>query len=357
MMKLLLITAEMCGGGTERVIAVLANYMVQHGHDVTILMTAGERIVYELEPAVKIMSIGGRTGGSVWKRLERIQKIRECYREDREQIIVSFGTETNLFSILAGIFLPNKVIVSERNDPNKCGYSQIRNVLYRFADGLVFQTKEAAECFSDRIVKKSQVIPNPVKDNLPEPFIGERKKEIVAVGRLEPQKNHKLLLQAFADFYKNHMDYKLILYGQGELKEELQIVAELEGIQKAVVFAGFATDVPERIREATAYVLSSDYEGISNSLMEAMAIGMPVISTDCPIGGSALLIQNKVNGLLVPVGDRQALTAAMIRMADNQEEAAKMAEHASKVRVQYSAEKICNRWVEYIQKYNNGNKV
>lgn len=355
-MKLLLITAEMCGGGTERVIAVLANYMVQHGHDVTILMTAGEQIVYELDAAVKIISIGGRTGGSVWKRLNRIKKIRECYKVDRERIVVSFGTETNLFSLLAGVFLPNKIIVSERNDPNKCGYPQIRNVLYRLADGFVFQTKEAAECFADNIVKKCQVIPNPVKDNLPEPFVGERKKEIVAVGRLELQKNHRLLLQAFADFHRNHTDYKLVLFGKGELQEELQKLAEQENIQDAVLFAGFAKDVAERIRDAAAYVLSSDYEGISNSLMEAMAIGMPVISTDCPIGGSALLIQNEVNGILVPIGDRAALAAMMARMVDNKEEAAKMAKQASKVREQYSAEKICDKWVEYIQKYNSGNR-
>lgn len=356
-MKLLLVTAEMCGGGTERVIAVLANYMVRHGHDVTILMTAGDKVVYELDRTVKVISAGGRTGGSVRKRLERIKKIREYYKADRQQIIVSFGTETNLFALFAGLFLPNRIIVSERNDPNKCGYPQIRNMLYRLADGLVFQTKEAAECFSEAIVKKSRVIPNPVKEHLPEPFAGERTREMVAVGRLEPQKNHRLLLQAFSDFYKNHRDYKLVLYGKGELQEELQELAEREGIREVVVFAGFVPDAPERIRKAAAYVLSSDYEGISNSLMEAMAVGMPVVSTDCPIGGSALLISHEVNGLLVPTGDRQALAAAMSRMADNREEAAKMAQRASCVREEYSAEKICGRWLEYMKQYDNGNKT
>ena len=352
-MKALFVTAGMDGGGTERVIAVLANYMVQHGHDVTILMTVGEESVYELDNRIKLAGIGERTGGRIGKRVERIRKIRRYFREDKERVILSFGIETNLFSILAGLLLKNKILVSERNDPNRCSYPAIRNLLYQFADGFVFQTKAAQQCFGRNIRKKSVVIANPVKDSLPEPFQGERRKRISAVGRLEPQKNHKLLISAFAEFYKTHPDYELFIYGKGELQRELQELAEQSGISSQVKFPGFAKNVPEQIKADAMYVLSSDYEGISNSLMEAMAIGMPVISTDCPIGGSALLIQSGVSGILTPVGDTKALTEAMCRIADEPEKAQKMAQRAQEIRETYSTSKICTQWMEFIGWYVN----
>lgn len=350
-MKVLLLTAVMEGGGTERVIAVLANYMAARKHDVTILMTAGEKVVYELNPAVNVISLGGRTGGSIGKRLDRIRAIRRYYKKDAKRLIVSFGTETNLFALIAGIGLKNKILVSERNDPNRCNYQGLRNAIYTLADGFVFQTKEAMECFERRMTARGEVIPNPVKEGLPTSFKGERKKQIVAVGRLEPQKNHKLLIQAFSDFYKKHPDYSLVIYGKGELEEELKVLSEEKDVSNAVVFAGFATDVIDKIRDSAMYVLSSDYEGISNSLMEAMAIGMPVISTKCPIGGSELLIRDGVNGLLVSVGDKAALSDAMCRIAEDEAVAVKMADEAEKVREDYSSEKICGKWLLFMSKY------
>lgn len=343
-MHICFITATMAGGGTERVIAVLSNYFVKQNKKVTILLTADGKVAYDLEPAVKVMQIGSETGGRLAGRLQRIKKLRTYFRRHKSTVFLSFGTETNMFAILAALCMNRKVIISERNDPNKCTFPKKRDFLYRFASGYVFQTEDAMNCFSEKIRKKSVVIPNPVSDKVPDRFIGERRKEIVAVGRLEEQKNHRLLLEAYADFHKKVSEHTLKIYGKGHLKQELESYAVELGIEESVCFADFAPDVLERIRDSAMYVLSSDYEGISNSLLEALAMGLPVISTDCPIGGSRMVIRDHSNGILVPVGDRQALAEAMVELAQDKALADRLSEAASKLKVDYAVDKIAAMW-------------
>lgn len=347
-MKVIMVTAGMSGGGTERVIAVLANDMAAKSHEVKIVMTSRNEVAYELAESVQVLSIGGSTGGSLSKRIKRIRNLRRIFKQDKEQVIVSFGTETNLFSLLAGVGLKNKIIVSERNDPNQCTYPILRNMVYRMADSLIFQTADAKNCFPKRIAKKGSVISNPLSGEMKKPAHGVRSKEIVTAGRLEPQKNHRLLIEAFQGFAEQFPDYKLIIYGKGYLEEELKALAKELHLEGKVIFAGFAEHIQEKLCNAAMFVLSSDYEGVSNSLMEAMALGLPVISTDCPIGGSAMLIKNRENGLLVPVGSAAALTEAMKYVAEDTERAEEMGRHAEYVREAYSAEKICEKWIRAI---------
>lgn len=344
-MKIIMVTAGMSGGGTERVIAVLANYMANKNCDVTIVMTSRDEVVYELQSRVRVLSVGSRTGGSLLKRVKRVCNLRKLFKQDKEQIVVSFGTETNLFSLLACIGLKNRIIVSERNDPHQCTYPWVRNMVYRMADSLVFQTEDARRCFPKKIARRSCVISNPLAEKMEPDFKRERNREIVTVGRLEPQKNHALLLRAFQCFVEFYPDYRLVLYGKGYLEKELKALTKELQIEDKVLFAGFTKNVKEKIQNAAMFVLSSDYEGVSNSLMEAMALGLPVISTDCPIGGSAMLIEDKVNGLLIPVGDEKALTDAMKYIAENTSRAEEIGKKAEYVREKYSVEQICEKWL------------
>lgn len=344
-MKVMMVTAGMSGGGTERVIAVLANYMAERKYEVKIVMTSRDEVAYALDSSIQVLSIGGSTGGSLSKRMKRIRDLRKLFRQDKEQVIVSFGTETNLFALLAGFGLQNKIIVSERNDPNRCTYPVLRNMVYRMADSLIFQTADARRCFPKGIAKKGSVIPNPLSGAMRKPVHAVRNRDIVTAGRLEPQKNHRLLIESFRAFAERFPDYRLVLYGKGYLEEELKALARESGIEEKVLFAGFAENIQEKLCSAAMFVLSSDYEGVSNSLMEAMALGLPVISTDCPIGGSAMLIKNEENGLLVPVGSASALAKAMEYMAEDPERAEDMGRRAEYVREEYSAEKICKRWI------------
>ena len=346
-MQIIFVTASMTGGGSERVIAGLAEQFLGMGHAVSIIMTSGSEVAYKMSDAIEIVNIGGRTGGSIQKRVKRVVDLRKYFKSRREAIIISFGTETNLFSILANLGRKQKLIISERNDPNKCSYKLLRNVVYSFGKKFVFQTEDAMHCFSKSIQKRSMVIPNPILNNIPKAYEGKREKKIVAVGRLTNQKNHKFLLRAFAQFSRCEKDYQLILYGQGELQAELEELARKLDIDEKVVFAGFKSDILECIKKSAMYVLSSDYEGISNSLLEAMALGIPVISTDCPIGGSRTCIQNNVNGILVECGNIQEMVAAMKKIASEPEFAERMGRQAIKVQERFAIEKIAKSWVKF----------
>lgn len=343
-MKVIFVIVSMAGGGAERVISILANQFVQNHIEVTILMTAGDTVAYQLDSRIRLRSAGGVTGGSMKARLKRIAAMRACFKENRDSVIISFGPGTSFFAVAADLFLGHHFIISERNDPAACEHPILRNIIYSRAKHLVFQTKEAMQCFPGSLQRKGCVIPNPISSELPEAYTGVRQKSVVAVGRLEPQKNHALLLHAFAQFHEKYPEYVLRLLGDGSLKASLvQKTAEL-GIDDYVIFEGFVKDVPERIREAGMYVLSSDYEGISNSLLEAMALGLPSISTDCPIGGSALCINQGENGLLVPVGDADALERTMCQIAADEKFANSLSVNAAGIREAYSEKNIGKAW-------------
>ncbi len=343
-MKILFTVASMAGGGAERVISILADHLVKQDYQVTIIMTAGDKVDYKLNPKIRVISIGGTTGGSMIKRFKRMEKLRVLFKQNRDAVIISFGLGSNFYTAAAHLGLKNRLIISERNDPAACPHPHFRNMIFGCADRIVFQTRDALLCFPRKIQEKGVVIPNPVSEKIAIPYGGVRKKTIVAVGRLEPQKNYPLLLKAFAAFHKKHTDYMLHIFGRGYLLEELQKLSQELAVTEAVVFEGYTQDVHEKILDAGMYVLSSDYEGISNALLEAMAMELPVIATDCPIGGSKLCITHGKDGLLVPVGDEKSMEHAMSTIADNDRFARKIGREAGKVRQRFSKETVMEEW-------------
>lgn len=349
MKEIYFIMPAMEGGGAERVVSVLSKYFAENGNKVTICLFNNKTMEYALPESVTVDTsfIKGKRGLS--KAIERIKELRKLMKDKPEAVFVSFFTMFNLYLLGAKIGMKRRVIVSERLDPKKSMSNKeflfpLRNILYKKAHKIVFQTQEAKEFFPKKVQEKGIIIPNPLREGLPEPFEGEREKKIVSFGRLEPQKNYAMLLRAFEKFSKIHPDYTLVLYGQGKLEDELKKQAEAAGIADKVVFAGFSKNVHENILNAAAFVLPSDYEGLSNSMLEAMAIGLPVICTDCPPGGAKMFINSGENGLLVPVGDSNATCEAMCYMVENPKEADLMGKKAHGVKTELETKRICKAW-------------
>lgn len=345
-MKIVFVLPDMPGGGTERVVALLSNEFVKRGYQVTILLFAGGQIAYPLDERIEIHISGQASGGNMLLRLKRLRDMRRYYKRNPGCCIFAFSAMGAVFSVLAAAGIPHYMLISERNDPAKYEHQRIRNWAYSKANKLVFQTEEVKNCFDEKIRKKAIVIPNPIANDIPEPFEGKRKKRIVSVARLQKQKNHKLLIDAFAEFVKQYSDYELHLFGIGELEEELKEQVRQLGLEKSVIFRGFSDNVKEEIIDSAMFVLSSDYEGISNSMIEALAMGIPVISTDCPVGGSRIYIENNVSGLLIPVGDKGALVNAMEKIAGNEEFARQLSENSVKIRVDYGLSRIADKFLK-----------
>lgn len=345
-MKIVFVVPNMIGGGTERIVSLLANEYVKRGIETAILIFAGDKVEYPLDERVEVVITGSASGGNMKVRLQRIKAMRNYYNANRECIIFAFSVMGAVFSSVAAIGRRHSMLVSERSDPDEYEHKWIRDFFYRRADRIVLQTKDVINSFGRKIRKKSVVIPNPVDPDLPPAYQGERKKKISAIGRLEYDKNPNLLIESFYEFQKEFPDYTLELYGRGSLEGELRKMAEEFNITEKVNFHGFCADAREKVRDSAVYVLPSRLEGISNALIEALAMGIPVVATDCPVGGTRMCIEDHVNGIMVPVGDSQAMAAAMKELVTDSRLAQSIADQAVKIRDRFSIEKIADRLLE-----------
>ena len=345
-MKIVFIIPNMTGGGTERVISLLVNEYRKRGMEAAIMMFAGDECAYRLADGVELFCISEQSHGRPLVQVKRLLRMRRYFQRNRDCLIYSFSVMGTIFGAFATLGLGIRMFVSERNDPRQGLQGPLRDWAYGRATVIAVQTRECMRYFPEKLQKKMIVIPNPVDPSVPEPFQGERRRSVVFVGRLHRQKNPELLLRAFAVFQKDYPAYVLEMFGKGELEEELKRIAAELGIKGKVIWHGFCPDVRKQIADAGMYVLSSDFEGISNSMLEAMAMGIPVIATDCPIGGCAEYIQNGRNGLLVPVGDQKAMADAMRRLAGDPGFALAVSKNGSKIREQFPIEAVAEQMLE-----------
>ena len=352
MKKILFVISSMSANGAERVMSLLVNQAVKDRNEVFLALVSSPKVEYEIDKKVHIEYVGAADSSSIYAVFKRISNLRKVIKTFKPDVIVSFLTTCNIYCCVAGLGLRAPIIISERNDPIRDCPSKIRrivrNITYKFADGYIFQTDEAREYFSQNIKAKSVVIPNPVKKNLPLWNGKSNSHVIIAAGRLSKQKNYTMMLEAFSVFCKEEDSYSLHIYGEGPDRELLKIYAKKLGIDQKVVFKGLDFKIHEKMRDASMYVLSSDYEGISNSLLEAMSMGMPCVSTDCPCGGSRHLIENDVSGILTKVGNAKEFADAMLKIASSQEYARNLGENALQTRYSHSENEILSQYFQYI---------
>ena len=341
-MKISFVLGSMGGGGAERVVSILSREYSKQGHDVDILLLLNNKKEYDIEPNINIVDLSGTTDSRLKRLPYWLKSIRRYIKDNRPNVIISFVARINIITQIAASGLNTKMIVSERNDPRLDGRSALIDRLTRYyypkAHKVVFQTKRAKSFFDE--LNNGVIIPNPIEVMA---YAKEKKKKkIVTAGRLAKQKNHRLLISAFKRVYKLHPDYLLEIYGEGDLRQELERQIVEEGMSSHVKLMGNKKNLHECMADAEMFVLSSDYEGQSNSLLEAMMMGLPCISTDC--AGSDEIIQNRVNGLIVPVGDVAALANAMLEYIENKNLLQSVLSKSKQAMVEFNTNKVIEQW-------------
>lgn len=350
--KVLFVVMALKSGGAERVVNTLSNELVKKDIEVNVLAFSEESPSYNLSERVNVFFEPLTRMGTLQKRITRIKAIRRLINEKQIDTVIAFSHYNNMSAVIAALGLKVNVIISERSDPaqldSKRMLKMMRNLLYRWADKLVCQTEDAKNYFSSTIQEKSIVILNPLSECLPDPFSGTRKKTVVSFARLEKAKNFPMLIEAFEKLVKQYKDYDLYIYGNGSQKVYLENLIKEKDLGAKIHLCPFVDKIHEKILDAEIFVLPSNYEGLSNSMLEAMAIGLPVIVTDCPCGGARMVIKDHENGILTPVGDSEQLYLKMKELIENKELAETIGKNAIRLREKLAPGKICNQWLEII---------
>ena len=350
--KLLIVLSALGAGGAERVVTALANHWRQRGVDVAIATfeAPGAKSFYPLHPGLRIHRLGLPAarlalGGAIAQAKDRIDALAALIRAERPAAVISFLTKINVVTLLAApADVP--VIVSERNNPAQ----QRFNAFWRAAQALTFprayalvaMTQGAVDAYPASQRPNATVIPNPVI--IPERM--ERRSDgrtLTAVGRLTRQKRFDLLLDAFARIAGDHPAWRLMIWGEGEERAALEAQRDRQGLAGRVLMPGLTETPGAWLGSADAFVLASDFEGWGNVVAEAMAAGLPVVSTDCDFGPREM-IEDGVSGLLVPHNDAAALARGLSRLLGDAALRARLGAAAKERAAAFALPLVAHRW-------------
>ena len=346
-------------GGAERVVCTLAGQFYNNGYEVVIATEWTGKDEYVLAEGVRRIHVGlTDEGGRIHSFLYRIRALRKVLKEERPDVVLAFAKKAIYRALLSTVGTKIPVILSVRTSPVG-NYDHISDrilipLLYNRAAGAVFQTKQAKSFFPKKLQERAAVIINPIqKDYLGRSSPVTRKKEIVQVGRLDRVKDQETLLESMYRVHRKYPDYILRIYGGDSGDGTKEALEESIALHKAggyIFLMGSAQHLEERIEDASVFVLSSYLEGMPNALMEAMALGLPVVATDCPCGGPADLIKSGENGILVPVRNAEAMAEAIMSLLENAELAKEMGMRAMKIGEHAGEAEIFAIWREYVEK-------
>ena len=330
--EIIIVTISLGNDGAERILTELARQWVHDGHHITVIQTSPNRYgnEYALEEGIEQIEIHTTSSNKVIRFMQEIKELIKILKTRPNATCLSFLSASSFILSISSWFIKN------------------RDFAFRFADALVFQTEDARSYFPKSVQNRGVIIPNPINGKLPPPIEGEREKTIVTACRLHPQKNLPMMINAFSMLADEFPEYKLVIYGQGVLEDELRAQIKSLNLENRILLPGFASNILEKVAPCSMFVSSSDFEGISNSMLEALGMGLPVVVTDCPVGGARMVIKSGENGILVPVGDTQAMYEAMRSVLKDPALASKLSQNAIKVRDEFPLWKIAKRWLEVL---------
>lgn len=352
MKKLTFFIGSMGKGGAERVISILANHFARSGWSVDIVMLLNRNVQYELYKTINLIDLTGKHTSYVKNTFDWVVGIRKYLKRTNPTCVISFVARINALVLSSSIGLNIPVIVSERNDPRNDGRSKLMQYYcdhaYRRANAVVFQTKYECECFSASVQKQAYIIKNPVSVQCYRTIDGPKTNriKIVNVGRLAEQKNQKMLIDAIAVLVRDYPDMKCEIYGEGPLRRQLENQIINLNLQNIVFLKGNVNDLHEKISDASIFVMTSNYEGLSNACIEAMMIGLPCITTQ--YAGSEELISDRVNGLTVQCNNLQELVEAIRAVLRNPNLAKKLGKAAKESVTSYQTTVVLKEWDKLI---------
>lgn len=348
-MKIVLITDTLHPGGSERVMSILANEFVKKSIDVEIICLRGDKSFYFLDENVRVTYAVNcaETGKSLFHKLIWLRRHIITSSPD---VVISFMTSVYCFTLLALAGTRCKVITSERIDPrySKWYKKLMRSVLLPLTKCHVVQTTKIKQYFPKSIAKKCVVIYNPINDNvftLP-PQVTPNKR-FVNVGRLAAQKNQKMLIDAFKIVWDDNRDFQLDIYGEGPLRDELQQYIDDIGMSDSIFLRGTTNDILSELNKSYAFCLSSRYEGMSNALMEALCVGLPIVTTN--VSGITEIVEDGINGYIVECDSAVEYAKAMMKVISDADTSLSMQhENRQKGKRLFDKEVILTQWLHVI---------
>ncbi len=308
-MKIIFITSTLTSGGSERVMSLLANELGKRGHDVSIICLNKHIVFYPIDKQIKIIFAEEKIDNG--NTIKKCLWLRGYVRKEKPDVVIPFMEAVYCLTLLSLIGSGIPIVSSERIDPRRSPF--VRNILRRIflplTTHLVVQTREIKQFYPAFIRKKTSVIYNPVTDKIFDLSIEKKERRIISVGRLYPQKNHKMLIEAFGKIAQEYSDYSLTIFGEGPLRKELEDLVVRLKLTDRVFLPGRTENILTELNRSMLFCLSSDYEGMSNALIEAICLGLPIVTTK--VSGVEELIQDGENGRVTNIKDVDAFSNAI----------------------------------------------
>jgi GalNAc-alpha-(1->4)-GalNAc-alpha-(1->3)-diNAcBac-PP-undecaprenol alpha-1,4-N-acetyl-D-galactosaminyltransferase len=359
-MKVTLVIYGLGGGGAERVMSIVANYWVNQGWDVTLIMLVDytKPSFYQLDPRIKIKPLGiaGNSAnllaalGNAWQRVKILRREIVASQPD---VVISFMNSVNVYTIIACLKLNIPTIVSEHIYPGSSDANKIWQLImkwaYRHADLVTVLTQNALPFYPATKGYRTIVMPNPI--TTPDP-VGAMAQllpahSLIAIGRLHPQKGFDLLLKAFDQIQSKHPDWQITILGEGPMRSELEDLRSQLQLTDRVHLPGLVSNVPEYLHQADIFVMPSRFEGFPMALCEAMACGLPVLAADC-LSGPRDIIEDGVNGVLVVTEDVNALATGLDALMSNPTQRQQLAQNAPQILDRFGVEQVMGIWQDAI---------
>ena len=346
-MNIVFVLASLGSGGAERVVSLLANKMVESGHQVEIICLKFNDVYYQTDSRVKVTLAMQQTKN----RLTEVFWLRKYLKQQKPDVVIPFTEGVYCFTILSLLGTGIPIIASERLDP--AAMSKIRKMLKRlllpYADWLVVQTQSIKEYFPKSIQKKTSIIYNPVNEESLSPALPlreGRQNRIISVGRLYPQKNQAMMIRAFAKVADEFPDWQLIIFGEGPLRAELEFLVSSFKLQGRVLLPGRTENVIEELRKSKIFCLSSDYEGMSNAMIEAICVGLPIVTTD--VSGVKELVEDGKNGFVVPCGNVDAMRVSFSKLMSDEPLRLTFSINSGSKKELFNIEVVVDQWLSLI---------